>query len=75
MICVFSLTEYTIFMSSNWTVNQSSEKAFQVVNTFILVFKVQTLSSCISFAASKILSVKTGKMYQAVNFFSKGLEK
>ena len=58
MICVFSLTEikisHIIFLSSNWAVNQSSEITCQIINTLILVVKAQTLSLCVSLAASKI---------------------
>ena len=72
-ICVFSPTEikvsHTIFLSSNWTVNQNSEITCQSVNTLIQVIEVQTLSLCISLAVTKIFVMKTGKMYQAVNFW------
>ena len=73
-LCVFSPTEikisHTIFLLTNWTVNQNSEIiTCQSVNTLIQGVEVQTLSSCILLAASKILAVKTGKMYQAVNFW------
>ena len=57
--CVSSPTEiklsHTIFLSSNWTVNQNSEITCQSVNTLIQVVDVQTLSLSISLAASKIV--------------------
>ena len=56
--CVSCPTEiklsHTNFLSSNWTVNQNSEITCQSVNTLIQVVEVQTLSLCISLAASKI---------------------
>ena len=73
-LCVFSPTEikisHTIFLSSNWTVNQSSEITCQLVNTFIKVVEAQTLSSCISLAASTIFGSENWKNVSSCEFLA-----
>ena len=74
-LCVFSPTEikisHTIFLSSNWTVNQNSEIiTCQSVNTLIQVVEVQTLSSCILLAASKIFVSENWKNVSSCEFLA-----
>ena len=70
---MFSPTEikisYTIFLSSNWTVNQNSEITCQSVNTLIQVVEGQT-SSCISLAASKIFVSENWKNVSSCEFLA-----
>ena len=73
-IGVFNPTEikisHTIFLSSNWTVNQNSEITCQSVNTLIQVIEVQTLSSCISLAVTKIFVSENWKNVSSCEFLA-----
>ena len=74
IICAFSPTEIkisnSIFLSSNWTVNQSSEITCQVVNALILVVRAQALSSGISLAGSKIVVSENWKNVTSSEFLA-----
>ena len=74
-LCVFSPTEikisHTIFLSTNWTVNQNSEIiTCQSVNTLIQGVEIQTLSSCILIAASKIFVSENWKNVSSCEFLA-----
>ena len=73
-ICVSSPTKikisHTIFLSSNWTVNQNSEITCQSVNKLIQVVEVQTLSLCISLAASEVFVSENWKNVSSCEFLA-----